>query len=152
MPRVGQNRICTPYMTVCKVISLLKLSYVHRICVCMYGFGKPYSYPLIGLIDCSQNTSRQSSACSLVCWCLVMVFFLIALHHRSVCSLVCWCLVLVLFLVALHHRLACRFSCHIETFLHLVMDTLMGQGRAVDRKLAGIYGAYFGAADKLPHR
>jgi len=28
--RVGQNRICTPYMTVCMVISLLKIPYVHR--------------------------------------------------------------------------------------------------------------------------
>jgi hypothetical protein len=29
--RVGQNRISAPYMTVCIVISLLKLPYVHRI-------------------------------------------------------------------------------------------------------------------------
>ena len=28
--RVGQNRICTPYMTECMVIFLLKLPYVHR--------------------------------------------------------------------------------------------------------------------------
>jgi len=31
MSRVGQNRIFAPYMTVCMVISLLKLQYVHRI-------------------------------------------------------------------------------------------------------------------------
>ena len=31
--RVGQNRIYTPYMTVCMVISLLKIPYVHRIYV-----------------------------------------------------------------------------------------------------------------------
>ena len=30
MCRVGQNRIYTPYMTVCVVISLLKLPHVHR--------------------------------------------------------------------------------------------------------------------------
>jgi len=42
--RVGQKRICTPYMTVCKVISLLKLPYIHRICICMYGFGQPCTY------------------------------------------------------------------------------------------------------------
>ena len=29
--RVGQNHIYTPYMTVCMVISLLKIPYVHRI-------------------------------------------------------------------------------------------------------------------------
>jgi len=29
--RVGQNRISAPYMTVCMVISLLKIPYVHRI-------------------------------------------------------------------------------------------------------------------------
>ena len=29
--RVGQNGISTPYMTVCMVISLLKIPYVHRI-------------------------------------------------------------------------------------------------------------------------
>ena len=31
MCRVGQNRISAPYMTVCMVISLLKIPYVHRI-------------------------------------------------------------------------------------------------------------------------
>jgi len=31
--RVGQNRIFIPYMTVCMVISLLKIPYVHRIYV-----------------------------------------------------------------------------------------------------------------------
>ena len=30
MTRVGQNRIYTPYMTVCMVISLPKTPYVHR--------------------------------------------------------------------------------------------------------------------------
>jgi hypothetical protein len=40
--RVGQNRICTPYMTVCMVISLLKIPYIYRIYVCMYGLGQPY--------------------------------------------------------------------------------------------------------------
>jgi len=29
--RVGQNRIYTPYMTVCMVISMPKIPYVHRI-------------------------------------------------------------------------------------------------------------------------
>ena len=29
--RVGQNRISAPYMTVCMVVSLLKVPYVHRI-------------------------------------------------------------------------------------------------------------------------
>jgi len=28
---VGQNRIYTPYMTVCMVISLPKIPYIHRI-------------------------------------------------------------------------------------------------------------------------
>jgi hypothetical protein len=40
--RVGQNRIYTPYMAVCMVISLLIIPYVHRIYVFMYGFGQPY--------------------------------------------------------------------------------------------------------------
>jgi len=31
MYRVGQNRICTPYMTVYLVISLPKIPYIHRI-------------------------------------------------------------------------------------------------------------------------
>jgi hypothetical protein len=31
MCRVGQNRIYTPYMTVCMVISLPKIPYIHRI-------------------------------------------------------------------------------------------------------------------------
>jgi len=39
--RAGQNRICTPYMTVCMVISLLKILYIHRIYVFMYGSGQP---------------------------------------------------------------------------------------------------------------
>ena len=29
--RIGQNGACAPYMTVCMVISLLKIPYVHRI-------------------------------------------------------------------------------------------------------------------------
>ena len=33
--RVGQNRICTPYMAVCMMISLLSVLYIHRIYVCM---------------------------------------------------------------------------------------------------------------------
>ena len=40
--RVGQNRTYTPYMTVCMVIILLKIPYVHRIYVCIYGSGPPY--------------------------------------------------------------------------------------------------------------
>jgi hypothetical protein len=31
MSRVGQSRIYTPYMTVCMVVSLPKLPYIHRI-------------------------------------------------------------------------------------------------------------------------
>jgi len=31
MCRVDQNRISAPYMTVCMVVSLLKIPYVHRI-------------------------------------------------------------------------------------------------------------------------
>ena len=42
--RVGQNRIYTPYMTVCMVIPLLKIPYVHRIYVQIYGSGPPYIY------------------------------------------------------------------------------------------------------------
>jgi len=40
--RVGQNHMCTPYMTVCLVISLPKTPYIYRIYVCMHGFGQPY--------------------------------------------------------------------------------------------------------------
>jgi len=29
--RVGHNRICTPYMTICMVVSMLKISYIPRI-------------------------------------------------------------------------------------------------------------------------
>jgi len=35
MSRVGQNRICTPYMTVYLVISLPKILFIHRIRMCM---------------------------------------------------------------------------------------------------------------------
>jgi len=41
--RVGQNRIYTPYMTVCMVISLFKIPYIYRINVCIYGLGQPYT-------------------------------------------------------------------------------------------------------------
>jgi hypothetical protein len=33
--RVGQDRICTLYMTVCMVISLLTIPYIHRMYVCV---------------------------------------------------------------------------------------------------------------------
>ena len=42
MSRVGQNRVCTPYMTVCMAISLPKIPYIHRIYECMYGCGQLY--------------------------------------------------------------------------------------------------------------
>jgi len=42
MTRVGQNRMCTPYMAVCTGISLLKTPYIHRTYVCMYGSGQPH--------------------------------------------------------------------------------------------------------------
>ena len=35
---VGQKRVYTPYMTVCMAISLLKIPYVHRIYVYIYGW------------------------------------------------------------------------------------------------------------------
>ena len=41
MIRVGQNRIYTPYMTVCMVISLPKIPYIHRIYLLMYACGQP---------------------------------------------------------------------------------------------------------------
>jgi hypothetical protein len=42
--RVGQNRISATYMTVCRVISRLKIPYVHRIYLYLYGSGQPYIY------------------------------------------------------------------------------------------------------------
>ena len=51
--RVGRNRIYTPYITVCMVISLLKLPYVHRIYVYMYGSGQTYSCTNIEHTICS---------------------------------------------------------------------------------------------------
>ena len=39
--RVGQNCISAPYMTLCMVISLLKMPYVHRIYLKMHGSGQP---------------------------------------------------------------------------------------------------------------
>jgi len=41
MHRAGQNRICTPYVTVCMVINLLKIPYIHRTYIYMYGSGQP---------------------------------------------------------------------------------------------------------------
>jgi len=38
----GLNRIYTPYMTVCMVISLPKILYIHHIYLQMYGYGQPY--------------------------------------------------------------------------------------------------------------
>ena len=41
MTRVGQNRICTPYMIVCMMISLPKIPYLHLIYPYMFGSGQP---------------------------------------------------------------------------------------------------------------
>jgi hypothetical protein len=48
--RVGQNCICTPYMTVCMIISLHKIPFIHRTYVCMYGSGQPYKEMLLSLL------------------------------------------------------------------------------------------------------
>jgi hypothetical protein len=50
IPRVGQNRIYTPYMTVCMVISLPKILHIHCIYLKMYGSGQPYIFPLSCLL------------------------------------------------------------------------------------------------------
>jgi len=42
--RVGQKRVYTPYMTVCMVISLLKIPYVHRIYIYIYGWPEACIY------------------------------------------------------------------------------------------------------------
>jgi len=42
MSRVGQNCVCAPYMTVCMVISMLKIPYVHCIYLNLYKSGQPY--------------------------------------------------------------------------------------------------------------
>ena len=52
MCRVGQNRICTPYMTVCMVISLLIIPYIHRIYIYVYGSGQPYLSAIWLLLYC----------------------------------------------------------------------------------------------------
>jgi hypothetical protein len=57
MHRVGQNRISGPYMTVCMVISLLKIPYVHRIYICMYGSDQPYIYRVGQNLICTPNTT-----------------------------------------------------------------------------------------------
>jgi len=44
--RADQNRIRTPYMTVCMVISLLQVPYIWWIYVRMCGFGQPYQYTI----------------------------------------------------------------------------------------------------------
>jgi hypothetical protein len=44
--RVGQNRIYTPHVTLCMVISLLKKPYVHRLYLKIYGSGNPRAYAL----------------------------------------------------------------------------------------------------------
>ena len=49
--RVGQNRICTLYMTVCMLISLLSIPYIHLVYIFMHGFGQPYSYKTVHPIN-----------------------------------------------------------------------------------------------------
>ena len=53
--RVSQDRICTPYMTVCTVNSLPNVPCIHRIYVRMYGFGQPYVYATNLLTHCIPN-------------------------------------------------------------------------------------------------
>jgi hypothetical protein len=60
--RVGQNRICTPYMTVCMVNYLLKMPYIHHIYVCMYGFGQPYCFVVKCLLPCKPTSSTADQA------------------------------------------------------------------------------------------
>ena len=59
MPRVGQNRICAPYMTLYLVISLPKIPYIHRIYI-------PYiwSWPTLEMPD--GKTSHYGRLCGKV--------------------------------------------------------------------------------------
>jgi len=52
--RVGQNRICTPYMAVCMVISLLKIPYIHCIYVLYVWF-----WPILRMWAESQQCDGQ---------------------------------------------------------------------------------------------
>ena len=47
--KVGQNRVYTPYMTVCMVISLPKILYIHRIYLQMYGAAATSQYQSVGV-------------------------------------------------------------------------------------------------------
>jgi hypothetical protein len=57
--RVGQNRIYSPYITVYLVISLPKTLYIHRIYLCMYGFGQPYEWISLNLACVTFNESFE---------------------------------------------------------------------------------------------
>jgi len=68
MPRVGQNRIYTPYMTVRMVMFLLKILHVHRIYLYMYGSGQPYTchtavLASAGEISWTQRFARELGVC-----------------------------------------------------------------------------------------
>ena len=70
MARVGQNRIYTPYMTICMVISLPKIPYIHRNTYKCMVLANPTYGPHMADTNCrtpnnKRRTSRWSSAS---CW------------------------------------------------------------------------------------
>ena len=77
MSRVGQNFISPLYMTVCMVISLPKIPYIHRKYLTMYGSGHPY----LCLCRCGPHAVHS-----------VQQSFLLLRIPRKVRTCVCLCL------------------------------------------------------------
>ena len=65
MLRVGQNRICTPYMAVYVVVFLPKAPYIHCINVCTYVFVQPYSCCVENKMPVSPPNRKRYSTCRL---------------------------------------------------------------------------------------
>ena len=72
MCRVGQNRVYTPYMTVCMMISLPKIPYIHRKYLKMYVSGQPYACLPASRARTSVTAALRFNAlkpaCMACCW------------------------------------------------------------------------------------
>jgi len=85
VPRVGQNRIYTPYMTVYLVISLPNIPYIHRIYMVLANSTYAVSYGIIAFSSTLMDFRRKSGGKGVCTLTGILAFSSTVIDLRRVC-------------------------------------------------------------------